>query len=114
MVHAMPTKVVRGDTFPAIIYPSAGVVWTVGTTQKVTWDTSVVPPEDSATTAEIILGWLDSTGENLQIDNPLAQIALGDGEVSLTVPNVAERDNYILCLFGSSGDITGTFTITGG
>jgi hypothetical protein len=61
------------------------------------------------------LGWLDSTSENLQINNPIEQnFSLSKGEVTITVPDVPERDNYILCLFGDSGDITEPFTIEGG
>lgn len=115
IVHAMPTKVVRDVVAPPITYPTAGVIWTAGSNEKVTWDASTIPSRDSGAIGMLILGWLDDTGENLQLDNPVEQnIPLVDGEVTITVPDVPERDNYILCLFGDSGDITEPFTIKGG
>jgi len=119
VVHAVPMKVTLRDVIaPPITYPIAGVVWIAGSEQTVTWDTSVIPTGEGSVTnpiGELVLGWLDSTGENLQLNDPIKQnIPLVDGETAITVPDVPEQDNYILCLLGDSGNISGMFTIKGG
>ena len=52
---------------PPILSPSKGATWKIGSTQRVTWQTSVIPPEGQNNTGHIVLGFDDGTGsENLQ------------------------------------------------
>jgi hypothetical protein len=52
---------------PPITSPGAGDVWTVGSTQLVTWDTNEVPPYAVNNTGTLLLGYFDgdSPSENL-------------------------------------------------
>ncbi|TFY71067.1 hypothetical protein EVG20_g1926 [Dentipellis fragilis] len=51
----------------------------------------------------------------LSADNPLADdFDLHSGTVEITVPNVASGTNYIVVLFGDSGNASPQFTISGG
>ncbi|KAI0662713.1 hypothetical protein C8Q70DRAFT_578268 [Cubamyces menziesii] len=107
----------RDDVLPPITNPTAQTVWRVGETQTVTWDVAALngaPPSNP--TAKIILGTLTSDGdEHLMLESPLASdFPILGGNVSLTVPSVPDGNNYIVCLFGSTGDISPMFTITGG
>ncbi|KAI9059303.1 hypothetical protein FKP32DRAFT_1580200 [Trametes sanguinea] len=106
----------RDDVQPPITNPTAQTVWRVGETQIVTWDVAALngtPPSNP--TASIILGTLTPDGdEHLMIESPLVSgFPILAGNVSLTVPSVPTADNYIVCLFGSSGDISPMFTIVG-
>ncbi|KAI0628951.1 hypothetical protein C8Q77DRAFT_1202677 [Trametes polyzona] len=81
-----------------VITPKAGDVWTVGSTQTITWDTSSLPAGDS-TVAPIFLGFLNdgSADEHLDVDHPLAtNVPLAAGKVAVTVPAVTPGDNYIV------------------
>ncbi|KAI0335381.1 hypothetical protein GY45DRAFT_1317339 [Cubamyces sp. BRFM 1775] len=116
-VLAKPVRLTtRDDVMPPITNPTAQTVWRVGETQTVTWDVAALngaPPSNP--TAEIILGTLTPDGdEHLMLESPLASdfLILG-GNVSLTVPSVPDGNNYIVCLFGSTGDISPMFTIIG-
>ncbi|KAL1722866.1 hypothetical protein EV715DRAFT_246867 [Schizophyllum commune] len=52
---------------------------------------------------------------HLQYDNPLAQgFSITLGSYDVTVPDVEERSDYIIVLFGDSGNSSPKFTITGG
>ncbi|KAL7280155.1 hypothetical protein ACG7TL_006574 [Trametes sanguinea] len=106
----------RDDVQPPITNPTAQTVWRVGETQIVTWDVAALngtPPSNP--TASIILGTLTPDGdEHLMIESPLVSgFPILAGNVSLTVPSVPSANNYIVCLFGSSGDISPMFTIIG-
>ncbi|KAH9898514.1 hypothetical protein C8Q73DRAFT_685088 [Cubamyces lactineus] len=106
----------RDDVMPPITNPTAQTVWRVGETQTVTWDVAALngaPPSNP--TAKIILGTLTPDGdEHLMLESPLASdFPILGGNVSLTVPSVPDGNNYIVCLFGSTGDISPMFTITG-
>jgi len=101
---------------PTITSPQAGDTWTVGEQRNVTWDTSLVPPGNTQT-GQILLGFLttDSNGsvdEHLQVDSPLATgFLLSAGWATVTVPNVEDRDDYIVDLMGDSGNVSPKFTI---
>ncbi|KAI0373746.1 hypothetical protein BV20DRAFT_962318 [Pilatotrama ljubarskyi] len=106
----------RDAVSPPITNPTAQTVWRTGETQTVTWDVAALngaPPSNPL--AKIILGTLTADGdEHLMFDSPLVSgFPILGGNVSLTVPSVPSGANYIVCLFGSSGDISPTFTIIG-
>ncbi|PIL22621.1 hypothetical protein GSI_15312 [Ganoderma sinense ZZ0214-1] len=97
-----------------ITAPDAGDVWPVGSVQTITWDTTTIPVGSEDATGFILLGYLEdgSSNEHLDFQNPLAQnIPLENGAVNVTVPNVAARDDYIVVLFGDSGNKSPKFTI---
>ncbi|EIN12953.1 hypothetical protein PUNSTDRAFT_19047, partial [Punctularia strigosozonata HHB-11173 SS5] len=101
---------------PPITSPTTGTVWTVGQTVTVTWDTSELPPPQNITniSGKILLGFLDDgdDSEHLDVDSPLAQgFNITTGSVQLTVPNVPAKDDYIIVLFGDSGNLSPKFTI---
>ncbi|KZV73721.1 hypothetical protein PENSPDRAFT_574146 [Peniophora sp. CONT] len=96
---------------PKITSPAASTVWTVGQTVDVTWDTSTIPSGQTVF-GMLVLGFLTDDSENLDIDNPLAaNITLNDGKTSITVPTVDPKTNYIVVLFGDSGNASPEFTI---
>ncbi|KZT11949.1 uncharacterized protein LAESUDRAFT_733847 [Laetiporus sulphureus 93-53] len=98
---------------PDITSPTLLTVWTVGSTQTITWDVSKVPQTGANATGLVLLGYSEDKSENLDIQSPLAtQFLIGDGQVDITVPNVTTRNDYIVVLFGDSGNASPTFTIT--
>ncbi|KAJ3489209.1 hypothetical protein NLI96_g2267 [Meripilus lineatus] len=102
---------------PHITSPTAATVWTVGSKQTVTWDTSDLPPPANITNikGKVILGFLEPDSYNLMLDSPLAQgFSILDGSVVITIPNVPVRTNYIIALMGDSGNISPEFRIVGG
>ncbi|KAI0632428.1 hypothetical protein C8Q77DRAFT_1059822 [Trametes polyzona] len=106
----------RDAVSPPITNPTAQTVWKTGETQLVTWDIAALngaPPSNPL--AQIILGRLTPDGnEHLMFESPLVkEFPILGGNVSLTVPAVPSGENYIVCLFGSSGDISPPFTIVG-
>jgi len=115
LVHAGPLTM-RDVFSPHITSPDAKSVWPVGTTQTVTWETKDIPPDSQLTNpnGKVVLGHLGPTGGlNLQLDNPLAQdFKLRLGQVQITVPTVPPRDDYIIVLFGDSGNASPAFAIT--
>ena len=65
----------QGTWNPPITAPRAGDVWTVGSTQKVTWDTSKIPPSAENNTGILLLGYYDeSESENLDMGKPVHPI----------------------------------------
>ncbi|KAJ3509183.1 hypothetical protein NLJ89_g5356 [Agrocybe chaxingu] len=113
-VQASPLS--RRDVIaPKITSPDANTVWTVGSVVTVTWDTSNFPPDSQITNpiGKVILGFDENDSLNLDFNNPLAQdFKLRDGSVQLTVPDVPPRDDYLIVLFGDSGNTSPTFVIT--
>ncbi|KAF9499040.1 hypothetical protein BDN71DRAFT_1442528 [Pleurotus eryngii] len=115
-VGAIPVE--QRDVFnPPITSPDANTVWRVGDKVNVTWNTSDIPPDSQITNpiGRVVLGFETSESLNLMIDSPLAQdFLLKDGQVTITVPNVPPRNNYIVVVFGDSGNTSPQFRITGG
>ncbi|KAF8158540.1 hypothetical protein B0H34DRAFT_709277 [Crassisporium funariophilum] len=113
-VHASPLN--RRDVIaPKIIKPDASSVWPVGSVQTVTWDTSNFPPDSQITNpiGQVILGFDENDSLNLDFEHPLAKgFKLRDGSVQLTVPDVPPRDDYLIVLFGDSGNTSPSFAIT--
>ncbi|KAJ7781758.1 hypothetical protein DFH07DRAFT_791379 [Mycena maculata] len=94
---------------PPITKPTADSVWTVGAVETVTWNASGIPP---GVTGMIQLGYLTPDSEHLSLI--LASgFNLTDEEVNITVPAVVSRTNYIIVLFGDSGNASPEFTIQG-
>ncbi|KAI0659944.1 hypothetical protein C8Q70DRAFT_105287 [Cubamyces menziesii] len=111
VVSAAPAE----DFEPHITAPTAGAVWHIGSTQNVTWDTSNIPPSNVNQTGLILLGYLvdGSEDEHLDGQHPLAvNFPITAGYASVVVPDVAPRDDYIVVLFGNSGNASPQFTIT--
>ncbi|KAL5482531.1 hypothetical protein ACEPAI_9125 [Sanghuangporus weigelae] len=97
---------------PMITYPTAGVVWTVGERKTITWKTDEIPEELRNSTGTILLGYNEDNSENLDIAHPLATgFNLTDGQVNVTVPVKSARSDYIVVLFGDSGNASPEFTI---
>lgn len=72
-VFASPlvTRAAQGAWTPPVTAPQAGDVWTIGSTQLVTWDTHEIPPSASNKTGILLLGYFDdSEGENLDMGEP--------------------------------------------
>ncbi|GAA97830.1 uncharacterized protein L969DRAFT_52262 [Mixia osmundae IAM 14324] len=97
---------------PPITKPLAGVTWYSGSKQRVEWSTAKLPEDGKKQNGTLVLGYLADDSEHLMLDTPLAKdFKLGRGHTYITVPDVPERDDYILCLFGDSGNISALFTI---
>ncbi|KAG6334316.1 hypothetical protein ID866_4770 [Astraeus odoratus] len=110
-VLAVPIPV-RDVVSPPITSPTAGAVWHVGETQTVTWSTANLPVNITNPNGMLVLGYLSNNSENLMLDSPLAtNINYTVGQVEITVPNVPTRDDYIVVLFGDSGNASPEFTI---
>ncbi|KAF8587494.1 hypothetical protein K439DRAFT_1614286 [Ramaria rubella] len=109
---ALPVLQLRDVINPRITFPTAGAVFKAGQTITVTWDTSVLPV-GSPNKGMIVLGVNTTTSENLQLDSPLAEdFLLTDGSHEITFPeNLTTKHNYILDLFGDSGNISPEFTV---
>jgi len=96
-----------------ITSPHLLTVWTVGSNETVTWDPSKVPQSSINSTGILLLGYQQNNSENLDLQTPLAtNFPISAGQVSITVPNVTERHDYIVVLFGDSGNASPIFTIT--
>ncbi|TRM60499.1 hypothetical protein BD626DRAFT_571575 [Schizophyllum amplum] len=107
----------RDVVAPPITSPNAETVWTAGETATVTWDTSDLPPESQITNKEgrIVLGYQTEDSMHLMVDSPLAEgFSILLGTMDVTVPDVEERADYIIVLFGDSGNSSPQFTISGG
>ncbi|SJL04100.1 uncharacterized protein ARMOST_07459 [Armillaria ostoyae] len=109
-VLATPIHIPRDVYSPPITSPDANTVWTVNTTQTVTWDTSNAPVNIS-NRASIWLRKGDFTFGPVEL---AVDFDLRSGEQDVTVPSVVEGDDYIIVLFGDSGNWSPEFTITGG
>ncbi|KAK0214844.1 hypothetical protein IW262DRAFT_246737 [Armillaria fumosa] len=103
-----PIHIARDVYSPPITSPNANTVWTVNTIQTVTWDASN-PPVNISNAASI---WLRR--DNLSFLELAEGFDLRSGQQDVTVPDVEEADDYIIVLFGDSGNFSPEFTITGG
>ncbi|KAL1950556.1 hypothetical protein VTO73DRAFT_5680 [Trametes versicolor] len=102
---------------PQVTAPTAGDVWPAGSTQTITWDTSAIPAEARNQTGLILLGYVeegDATGnEHLDTANALASgFPITAGTIDVSVPAVPQRSDYVVVLFGDSGNTSPKFTIT--
>jgi hypothetical protein len=100
---------IRDVYVPPIIEPSASAVWTIGTTQVVTWDTTHPPQQISNKYGRIVLR-SEETGR-LDYEHPLADgFDILNGCQEVTVPNV-NPGTYQIVLFGDSGNWGQSFQI---
>ncbi|KAJ6621845.1 hypothetical protein B0H10DRAFT_2016042 [Mycena sp. CBHHK59/15] len=108
LVNATPLEI-RTVYAPPITSPTADTVWTVGEVETVTWNATGIP---AGVTGMIMLGYLTPGNEHL--NQTLASgFNLTDEQVKVTVPAVVSRTNYIVVLFGDSGNTSPEFTIQG-
>ncbi|KAF8519175.1 hypothetical protein JB92DRAFT_2899680 [Gautieria morchelliformis] len=107
---ALPVLQEREVFDPPITFPKAGDVFTAGQTITVTWDTSSIPA-GTPNLGELVLR-LEINGGSVGI-GPLADgFLLTDGSQQITFPsNLTTSPNYILNLFGDSGNLSPAFTI---
>ncbi|KAF8625730.1 hypothetical protein AX15_005221 [Amanita polypyramis BW_CC] len=98
---------------PTITSPAPGDMWKMGKTYNATWNISNIPPEKQNATGLILLGYEEDNSENLDIEHPLANnFPLKTGSVPITMPfNIQSRPNYIIVLFGDSGNTSPQFSI---
>jgi len=110
-LYALPLAP-RDVVSPPITSPTAGAIWNVGQTQTVTWNTAGLPVNQTNPVGMLVLGYLFNNSENLMLNSPLAtNINYSTGQVQITVPNVPTRSDYIVVLFGDSGNASPQFTI---
>lgn len=97
---------------PPITSPTADTVWQVGEKQLVTWSTDGLSPNVTNPVGMLVLGYMYNNSENLMLSSPLAtNLNYTDGQVLITVPDVETREDYIVVLFGDSGNASPEFTI---
>ncbi|KAI0632429.1 hypothetical protein C8Q77DRAFT_923677 [Trametes polyzona] len=100
----------------SVTLPTKGTVWKVGEAQQIQWDVPALHgASPSNPIARIILGTINPNGRmKLMYETPIASgFPLLGGNVNLTVPSVPTGKNYIVCVFGSTRDISSPFTIIG-
>ncbi|KAJ8593661.1 hypothetical protein M405DRAFT_810483 [Rhizopogon salebrosus TDB-379] len=108
---SVPLKL-RDVVDPPITSPTAGTVWHVGETQLVTWSTIGLSSNVTNPVGMLVLGYMYNMSENLMLNAPLAtNINYSTGQAQITVPNVDTREDYIVVLFGDSGNASPEFTI---
>ncbi|KAI0375233.1 hypothetical protein BV20DRAFT_985676 [Pilatotrama ljubarskyi] len=100
---------------PRIVAPDAGTVWTSGSMVKVSWDTSKRPRHVTNWEGKLVLGHFeygDDTNEHIDFEHPLADgFNLTQGHIMVQVPDVVPSNEYIVVLFGDSGNHSPRFTI---
>ncbi|KAF8119176.1 hypothetical protein EV363DRAFT_1529674 [Boletus edulis] len=108
-VCALPVSPVMRDVWvPQIICPNASTVWTAAENYTVVWDISSKPAQVTNPKGMVYLRINGATQST-----PLAQgFPLDAGHVNVTVPaDTQPSDQWILVLFGDSGNWSPTFTI---
>ncbi|KAG1870150.1 hypothetical protein DFJ58DRAFT_653248 [Suillus subalutaceus] len=102
------SAVMKRDVWvPTIIEPTSASTWSVGGTFLVTWDTSSEPSEVTNPTGQVYLRQGDATESS-----PIAYgFALTDGEVEVTIPDDTVPGEYMIVLFGDSGNWSEEFLI---
>ncbi|KAI9317046.1 hypothetical protein BX666DRAFT_1857930 [Dichotomocladium elegans] len=102
---------------PPIKVPNAHTVWNAGGTYAVEWNTTTVsgipiPPTDKGI---VMLGYINNGDFSEHLRWTLAvYFPLDTGHVNVTLPSdLPTGDNYIIVLFGDSGNASPQFTILG-
>ncbi|KAJ8469954.1 hypothetical protein ONZ45_g16712 [Pleurotus djamor] len=98
---------------PPILEPTHGTVWKPHSHVTVRWNANGIP-KNASPKGKLVLGWQDHPGgsEHLNLSHPLASgIDLRKGMTTVIAPEVAPGNNYIVALFGDSGNISPSFTI---
>ncbi|KAF5374134.1 hypothetical protein D9615_008889 [Tricholomella constricta] len=99
---------------PRITNPATDTAWAPGSKVTVTWDLHDMPEKISQEKSKVILGWIEpgSMNEHLDLEHPLAEgFSIRQGHASFIVPKVPPRNNYIVVVFGDSGNRSPTFRI---
>ncbi|KAH8093882.1 hypothetical protein BXZ70DRAFT_1010210 [Cristinia sonorae] len=99
---------------PRISDPRTATTWIAGSTAVVKWDTSDPPRSITNRSGKLVLGYIDARTDNehLFLDNPLAaNFDIMRGSIKVRVPQVPPGNNYIVVLFGDSGNRSPEFTI---
>ncbi|CAK5268006.1 unnamed protein product [Mycena citricolor] len=98
------------DVFePPITSPTTGDVWTVGWKTNITWDVSHAPKQITNNQGRIMLRKANYTTPLILAEG----FNITVGQVEIIVPSVITGDDYQLVLFGSSGNFSPYFTISG-
>jgi len=72
----------------------------------------MIPQDDRNATGRLVLGYEQNDSENLDYEYPLATgFPLEAGSMNVIVPDVQPGNNYIVVLFGDSGNASPEFTI---
>ncbi|EAU85842.2 hypothetical protein CC1G_05059 [Coprinopsis cinerea okayama7 len=102
---------------PRITHPTSGSVWKAGRNATVTWDLSDMPRNVTNPYGTLILGYIsddDQYNEHLDLRHPLAlKFDIRHGNVTFRVPKVSSRADYVVILFGDSGNRSPKFSIKG-
>ncbi|CAD6888508.1 unnamed protein product [Tilletia controversa] len=101
---------------PTITYPRRDTVWKAGDQVHVNWRTADIPKAYRSHRGSIMLGYRPSNGEGgLNLHRTLAsRFPIMAGSMSFTLPdNLPTRNDYIVVLFGDSGNASPLFTIRG-
>lgn len=99
---------------PPVTSPDASTIWDIGSIEQVTWDTSSIPKSITNSKGKLVLGYVNNgTDEHLDLDHPLAEgFEITQGFVQVVVPNVKPANDYIVVLFGDSGNRSPAFNIS--
>ncbi|KII92867.1 hypothetical protein PLICRDRAFT_104298 [Plicaturopsis crispa FD-325 SS-3] len=106
---AHPIAAARDVYTPPVTYPTAGTTWAVGETHNVTWDTTNPPKQITNGEGQIYLRKGDNAIKPILLASEFSILL---GSFNVTVPSVAPASDYIINLFGDSGDWSPEFTIT--
>ncbi|KAE8233861.1 hypothetical protein CF326_g1107 [Tilletia indica] len=101
---------------PKITYPNHNTVWQAGDEVHVNWRTAEIPQTYESHQGSIMLGYRPSNGEGgLNLHRTLvSHFSIMDGSISFKLPdNLPTRNDYIVVLFGDSGNASPLFTIRG-
>ena len=97
---------------PEITYPVKDTTWNADKEAFVLWKTNGIPDEIKDAKGVIRLGHIEDGKEGLNLADTLASdFPLSQGNVSFTVPKVEGRSDYVVVLFGDSGNHSPKFTI---
>lgn len=102
------SAVMKRDVWvPTITSPTSASTWVVGKKFYVTWDTSSKPDQVTNPNGKVYLRQGDATESS-----PIASgFALEDGQVEVTVPDDVTPGDYMVVLFGDSGNWSEEFPI---
>ncbi|KAF9523906.1 hypothetical protein CPB83DRAFT_732368, partial [Crepidotus variabilis] len=99
---------------PTITLPSNNTIWVASSMVVATWNVRDMPNQLENPKGTLLLGYLepDSSNEHLNLQHKLASnFDLKDGSLKFKCPKVEARDDYIVVLFGDSGNHSERFSI---
>lgn len=100
---------------PRIIIPTNETIWYAGCDADIAWDTLQIVPNVTETHGPIMLGFIVPLSINEHLFFTLVpDTDLTTGSAHITVPNVPTRNDYIVVVFGDSGNASPLFTIRNG